>query len=43
MFEIAQHDSAEHDLVAVADIGLFDAPAIDKRTVGAAVIEDPMA
>src|SRR5437868_14483976 len=41
VLEIPQHDPAEHDHVAVTEVGLLDATAVDERAVGAAVIEDP--
>src|ERR1700740_2568821 len=39
--EVAQHHAAEHDHVAVAQVGLLHASAVDERAVRAAVIEDP--
>ena len=40
---VAEHDAAEHDHVAVAQLRLLDAAAVDERAVGAAVIEDARA
>src|ERR1700736_4359795 len=41
--QIAQHDAAHHEHVAIAEIGLLDAATVDVGAVGATVVENPHA
>jgi hypothetical protein len=38
--QIPQHDPPQHEHVAIPQILLRDATAVDERAVGAAVVED---